>query len=325
MSFKEKPTLEKPDSKNSSNGDPEKVGRSDSNISHSSWIYKLTASPAPAKTETVINTENKDETNTKDDEKSELEEKSKDIESIHNEQHQELKEEEKGRLLQQNNNSGIWSWLGYSGPEQPSSDLKKVMVAPTDSKNEHSQESNKSTETNQHHRSTTSQKPSYWKSLFSASATTSVDESNRDSVIISDDNNEEQTEPPIEEKQESPVIDNTNSAPALEETTTRKSPIPPSRHNVVLPTFESQFHAPSIFNSDQQDNSNIFCKAINAINSIFTQKPDKPISSDWQDIHYLSTLIDTMKSDPEHVAGKKIVVVGVHGWFPMKVYTWRFL
>lgn len=341
MSIKEKPTLEKADSKNSSNGDPEKTGRSDSNISHSSWIYKLTASPTPTKTSILINTENKDETdNKKDAEKSELQEKSKDIESIPNEQQQqELKDDEKGQLTQQNNISGIWSWLGYSGPEQqqqPSSGPKSVTVAPSetpkDSKNDElpsPPENNKTTEANQSNRSTTTatpQKPSYWRSLFSSSATTSAEESNnRDSVIISDDNIEEQIvppRPPIEDKHDSPVINNTNSAPSLEEsTTTRKLPIPPSRHNVVLPTFESQFHAPPLFNADQRDNSSIFCKAMNAINSIFTQKPDKSISSDWEDIHYLSTLIDTMKSDPEHVAGKKIVIIGVHGWFPMKVYN----
>lgn len=336
MSIKEKPTLEKSDSKNSSNGDPEKTGRSDSNISHSSWIYKLTASPTPTKTNIVINTENKDETdNNKDAEKNQMQEKSENIESIPNEQQQqETKDDEKGQLTQQNNNSGIWSWLGYSGSEQqqqPSSDPKSVTVAPPetpkDSKNDESlpQESIKAAEANQPNRSTanaTPQKPSYWRSLFSSSAATSAEESNnRDSVII--DNNEEQIEPPrppIEEKQDSPVINDTNSAPSLEEsTTTRKIPIPPSRHNVVLPTFESQFHAPPLFNTDQRDNSSIFCKAMNAINSIFTQKPEKSISSDWQDIHYLSTLIDTMKSDPEHVAGKKIVIIGVHGWFPMKV------
>lgn len=99
----------------------------------------------------------------------------------------------------------------------------------------------------------------------------------------------------------------------------QETTIRPNRltQNVVLPTFESQYHV--VEDSARQENTTLFAKAINAINSIFTQKPTtKQISSDWQDINLLN-MIDLMKNDPENVAGKKIVIIGVHGWFPMKV------
>lgn len=88
-------------------------------------------------------------------------------------------------------------------------------------------------------------------------------------------------------------------------------------HNVVLPTFESQYHV--VEDSPKQENNSIFSRAMLAINSIFTQRTKTTtIDSDWQDIQLLN-MIDLMKNDPDNVAGKKIVIIGVHGWFPMKV------
>lgn len=319
MSIKNKPTVNKTDNKQE---DSEKPVRSDSTISHSSWIYKLTSAPIPAKLENT----------TKEEEKEIVEEPSQiKIELGPSPTTEQEKDEPQDKTEpQQHQHSGIWSWLGYSGPQQPqpTSDLEKESIISTESsiapeeKEEEKvvgdikKEEENAPESNHHHRSTA--KPSYWKSLFSSSTST-VDDSNRDSVIISDDNSEQQPQQqtPIEETHDS-VDNNNSSVPIIEETIAEKLPIPPSRHNAVLPTFKSQFHIPSAFDNNE-DNSNIFCKAINAINSIFTQKPVKSITSDWQDIHYLSTMIDTMKSDPEHVAGKKIVIIGVHGWFPMKV------
>lgn len=173
--------------------------------------------------------------------------------------------------------NGIWSWLGYAGPT-PNDEV-------TLSNDEAILSNNEATLLNDElaiddHRP---QKSFYWKSLFTSNNNTT------DSVIISND----------KESQQETII-------RVDQPT----------HNMVLPTFESQYQ--TVTNSNTQENSNLFSKAINAINSIFTQKPTKSIDSDWQDINLLN-MIDLMKSDPENVAGKKIVIIGVHGWFPMKV------
>jgi len=153
-----------------------------------------------------------------------------------------------------------------------------------------------------HHQS----KPSYWKSFFTSNK--NQEETQQDSVIISDKDDATEQDIPAsapEAEQQTP-----------EEPQQRKLAVAPSRHNVVLPTFKSQFNKANVPYHDS--NTSIFSKAINAINSIiFTQKSaSSAIDDDWQDISRLSTMLDSLKTD---ISSKRIVIIGVHGWFPMKV------
>lgn len=123
---------------------------------------------------------------------------------------------------------------------------------------------------------------------------------------------------------------------------------PPKKKNFVFPPFESQFlesdaaetntisasNASTSTGTQNSSSSNLIIKAMDAINSILVPAPAPPVAeeestSNWiakrmrakfsnfvEDIkHYTST------KDPVQSAmlDKRIVVVGVHGWFPMKV------
>lgn len=342
MSVKRKPSLDKTEDTKEKVNDEKRV-RSESTISHSSWIYRLTAAPTPTPTTTKTKEEEEEEQKVnielKEKEQS-VKTETTSVETTADRTEEEAQKEQEPNLatkIEQNNSSGIWSWLGYSGPpNQSTSDPESAETALTvadyketkteneeEKKEEDEQKNITESETPDHH-STASvpppPRPSYWKSLFASTSTSTINSTegeNKDSVIISDDNTEEQPQQP------SIIEQQTEPQQALEEDTaaSRKLPIPPSKNNIVLPTFKSQFHSTIPSSTASQDNLNIFSKAINAINSIFTQqKSTKPINSDdWQDIHRLSTMIDSMKSDPENAAGKKIVIIGVHGWFPMKV------
>lgn len=104
----------------------------------------------------------------------------------------------------------------------------------------------------------------------------------------------------------------------------------PRKKNQVLPPFDSQFiqtETPDVVTptTNNNNNSNIITKAIEAINSILIQPPpDQPEdTSNWIAKRMrakFSTFVEDMKSsDPKTIVDKRIVVVGVHGWFPMKV------
>ncbi|OBZ83551.1 hypothetical protein A0J61_08400 [Choanephora cucurbitarum] len=67
--------------------------------------------------------------------------------------------------------------------------------------------------------------------------------------------------------------------------------------NVVLPLFDTQFKPASVSTS-------LFSKTVQAIQSVLFQQK-KPTQS----------IIDSLRENPE----KRIVVIGVHGWFPMKL------
>ena len=311
MSVKKRPDLDK-ENTNIEKDDVEKEQvekvHTDSNISHSSWIHKLTSTPSPSETNSLNTTEIKVD----------LQEPKRD-EIVEPDVNSSSTADSTGK---EQNAAGIWSWLGYSGTNTSSDDLKKDsrehdMTPPENDTKEKEEEKEeveeKEKDVEKSRQPLPSQsKPSYWKYLFSSS-TTSSDNNQRDSVIISDDNSEEQ--PPVEQNPDMPSENDTTMADV-----TRKIPLPPSKNNIVLPSFSSQFEAPPLFETNNENNANIFTKAICAINSIFTQKPAaQSITSDWQDINHLNSMIDQMKSDPEHVAGKKIVIIGVHGWFPMKV------
>jgi hypothetical protein len=129
---------------------------------------------------------------------------------------------------------------------------------------------------------------SYWKSFFTSSKA-SLDEPLSDSVIIDE-------EKPMEEKQQQINAQNAS----IDD---RKPVVAPCRNNAVVPTFDSQFNL-----SIPSKNCSLLSKAINGIYSIFTTQSSAT-----------SSLIDEMKRHPETIADKKIVIIGVHGWFPMKL------
>ncbi|KAI8997106.1 hypothetical protein BDB01DRAFT_19852 [Pilobolus umbonatus] len=80
-----------------------------------------------------------------------------------------------------------------------------------------------------------------------------------------------------------------------------------TKTNAVIPTFRSQFTEP------YREQLTLFTKAMNIVNSIFTGQ-----KSNFYDIDF-SSMVDTMKKHPDDLDGKRFVVIGVHGWFPMKV------
>jgi hypothetical protein len=82
--------------------------------------------------------------------------------------------------------------------------------------------------------------------------------------------------------------------------------------NVVLPSIKSQFVPPPPLPPQT-----LFTKALNAISNIFSQYSGTSHQHQHQDL--VANIIKEMKAHPETVAGKKIVIIGVHGWFPTKV------
>ncbi|CAO3640226.1 unnamed protein product [Mucor hiemalis] len=118
-----------------------------------------------------------------------------------------------------------------------------------------------------------------------------------------------------------------NGSPDLRLSSSNSS-IRPRKKNVVLPLFDSQFTptetsevVPPVIGTS----SNMLTKAIDAINSILIQPPpDQPEdTSNWlakRMKEKFSSFVEDMKSsDPKTIIDKRIVVVGVHGWFPMKL------
>lgn len=300
------------------------VHQSDVNISHSSWLYKLTSMPNTSTTKLDSNNEKDPQS----DEKGDTNEKNEET-TAENIPKQTKEDENEPSLANGENGGGIWSWLGYSGiqsatttsvPEAapvsesapapvPTNDLNKVNQESTtsdhkDSDNVTLQETN--LQQHSHNKSTASTKQSYWKSFFTSNKNSEDINNQQDSVIISD--KDDPTEQYI------PATSTTITEELIpEEPQRRKLPVAPSRHNVVLPTFKSQFNKLTV--PYHHESASIFSKAINAINSIiFAQK--SAIDDDWQDINQLSTMLESLKTD---VSNKRIVIIGVHGWFPMKV------
>ncbi|GAN05775.1 hypothetical protein MAM1_0101d05250 [Mucor ambiguus] len=290
------------------------VQQPDVNISHSSWLYKLTSTPNLSATKLDSN----EEKELPLEKKSEQEEKIDDntTENISSQPKQD------DNVLQHANGGtggGIWSWLGYSGTQSVNATLVPEShpvseSAPVPVPLEQANETNQEQTTNDHkdddgvtpqeHHHPHQTKPSYWKSFFISNK--SQEEDQQDSVIISekDEATEQETPAPTSE---------TEQQTTPEEPQYRKTVVAPSKHNVVLPTFKSQFNKATMPYHDS--NTSLFSKAINAINSIiFTQKA--AIDDDWQDINRLSTMLDSLKAD---ISSKQIVIIGVHGWFPMKV------
>lgn len=291
------------------------VQQPDVNISHSSWLYKLTSTPNSSATKL----DNNEKIEAPLERQSEQEEQVGDS-TTENTPSEPKQDDNVPQHANGGMGGGIWSWLGYSGtqtanaasvPEShPVSESAPVPV-PLEEANETNQEQTTNDHTDddsvtpqEHHHQHHQSKPSYWKSFFISNK--SQEESQQDSVIISDkdDATEQEIQQPASE---------TEQQTAPEEPQQRKPAVAPSRHNVVLPTFKSQFNKATVPYHDE--NTSLFSKAINAINSIiFTQK--SAIDDDWQDISRLSTMLESLKAD---ISSKRIVVIGVHGWFPMKV------
>lgn len=97
------------------------------------------------------------------------------------------------------------------------------------------------------------------------------------------------------------VTDDSDDDNSVIDEAKKQEPAPSLCKNAILPTFQSQFEASS--------DGNFITWAVNAIkSSIFTKTP---------------TIIESMKQMPDDIGGKKIVIIGVHGWFPMKVGIWH--
>ncbi|KAG0187917.1 hypothetical protein DFQ28_005666 [Apophysomyces sp. BC1034] len=97
----------------------------------------------------------------------------------------------------------------------------------------------------------------------------------------------------------------------------------PKKPNVVLPAFHSQFRLPS---EPQAVSKSVvyFNKTLDILQSILIPpKPENDVVGPlwWKRRMHtrFSNFVEEMKI-PGGIAGKKIVVVGVHGWFPMKYF-----
>lgn len=297
----------------------QEVQHSDVNISHSSWLYKLTSTPNSSSTR-FDNQEEKEFPS----EKENKQEEKVNVSNTENTPSQSKQGDNPSQHITGGNGGGIWSWLGYSGTQSTSATsvpepnpIPESAPAPvpideankTNQKqttNDHKDDDSVTPQEHHHGHHHHQSKPSYWKSFFTSNK--NQEETQQDSVIISDKDDATEQDIPAsapEAEQQTP-----------EEPQQRKLAVAPSRHNVVLPTFKSQFNKANVPYHDS--NTSILSKAINAINSIiFTQKSaSSAIDDDWQDISRLSTMLDSLKTD---ISSKRIVIIGVHGWFPMKV------
>lgn len=231
-------------------------------ISHSSWLYRLTAS------------------STKLD-------SNEDAELKHpNEQKAEPKEQQQI----ENSNGSLWSWFSYTtGKQPPIEEGEKDVTRATDiSESTSRHAADQKIPDNQY-------RPlSYWKSFFTSNKNL-ADKPSPDWTVQDD---EKPQQVPMEEKQQE-----INAKNALIE-----DPKPETgscQNNAVVPSLASQFD-PSI--SSEYSNASLLSKAINSIQSIFASHTNKPSTPSHM-------IVDIKKN----IEDKKIVIIGVHGWFPMKL------
>jgi hypothetical protein len=93
-----------------------------------------------------------------------------------------------------------------------------------------------------------------------------------------------------------------------------------STKNVVLPSFNSQFkYTPTIDNMSNSTSTSLLNKALSAINGMFASRVHKSYNS-HDNLSRLKGIsekmahfIQDMQLEPETVAGKRFVIVGVHG------------
>ncbi|KAG0164244.1 hypothetical protein DFQ28_010649 [Apophysomyces sp. BC1034] len=186
---------------------------------------------------------------------------------------------------------GLWYWLGY-----PSTSHSELTGSRKPADND------------------SSVSKSYWKYIFSNNSGNNSDSApvnEKDSVII--DPSPSVTTEGVQQQNEQIKQ---SEAPGSEQPM-----IPPAdliksveRKNAVLPTFQSQFSP-----SPPSPSTTLLTKALQTINAMFTQaKPDQN-DPGRRRRQSNARFINEMKADPKTIGGKKIVVVGVHGWFPMKL------
>lgn len=97
------------------------------------------------------------------------------------------------------------------------------------------------------------------------------------------------------------------------------------KKNQVLPPFHSQFYFEDVPVTPPPTN-NILSKAMDALNAILAPDQQEDTTPNWiakrMKIKF-SNFIDEIKSSSDPIKkamiDKRIVIVGVHGWFPMKV------
>jgi hypothetical protein len=316
MTSKSKQAEENSKDNNNNNGQPtEKKHPVEAPISHSSWIHRLTTQ----KTNDAHSEEIKEEKKTvatKEECSSTEEQESpaeKDNENETQLEQDSANKDPKKELQKGGDGSSIWSWFGYSNvsnnsatslskDDEPVEEESIKLQSELDSAEQQASKKPSSihddtiekeqdpdtASADQHHHP----KQSYWKSLFISSMSDDPKHSQKDSVIISDDSDEQ----------------------SIQEEPKQHTKSFKSRKNVVLPTFESQFTAPAT-----ESQPGFFNRALSAINSMFTSKThDQDLF--WKENDHLLSMVESMKKNPQNVANKRIVIVGVHGWFPMKVY-----
>ncbi|KAI9310978.1 hypothetical protein BX666DRAFT_1126169 [Dichotomocladium elegans] len=128
-----------------------------------------------------------------------------------------------------------------------------------------------------------------WRSFFWASS------DQRDSVIVEKNANDAQLQEQVSK----------SSSPTRSTSFTRK--------NMVLPPIHNDKPAPAQ-TSDQDLHQGLLTKALRAINTMFLHTSPSPRVN-----RRFVKFVEAMKADPENVANKKFVIIGVHGWFPMKL------
>ncbi|KAI9005855.1 hypothetical protein CLU79DRAFT_780720 [Phycomyces nitens] len=99
-----------------------------------------------------------------------------------------------------------------------------------------------------------------------------------------------------------------------------KSTTKPKKKNVVLPSFQSQFIP--IPEAPPPPPPSLFHTTLDAFQNFFNPKITETIDpKGWRRrVHArFAQFMSELKEDPAGVAEKKVVVIGVHGWFPMKL------
>ncbi|KAJ2964994.1 hypothetical protein NQZ79_g146 [Umbelopsis isabellina] len=166
-------------------------------------------------------------------------------------------------------------------------------------------------------------------SLKRKSSITSV-KSGTKSVIVSPRAGPIKTE---EEKSRNPVIiersssqEKVNDTAGVTQTSDVNGGKSTSTKNVVLPSFNSQFkYTPTSEDLGNTTPTTLLNKALFAINGLFANKAQKNLETTETSSRIkgmtqkMANFIQDMKLEPETVANKRFVIVGVHGWFPMKL------
>lgn len=142
-------------------------------------------------------------------------------------------------------------------------------------------------------------KSTSWRSFFWSSS------DQRDSVVVEKNGTEG-------EASSSP-----SSTPSSPKTKPTSRPI--KKNRVLPPVHATDEEIQSHQNDDNASSSSLVNKALRAINAMFSQYPSSSSSSHSRVNARFAKFVQSMQSHPEDIAGKKFVIIGVHGWFPTKV------